>query len=119
MSNNLWDRIQQATKGKKYLHVSLNQQEAMQSDRSYLRIFIAEMFLESTFAWFKTWYPAVSVGVQLKFGDQAATIVTRVVRPPEDATKDGVLRNYEILPLTPFNGGTVEVQAALAGHAGR
>ena len=43
--NNLWDRIQQATKGKKYLHVPLDQQEAMQSDRSYLRIFIAEMFL--------------------------------------------------------------------------
>ncbi len=57
--NNLWNRIQQATKGKKYLHVPLDQQEAMQSDRSYLRIFIAEMFLESTFAWFKTWFPAV------------------------------------------------------------
>ncbi|MFZ1599038.1 MAG: hypothetical protein WAW26_24585, partial [Anaerolineae bacterium] len=27
-------------------------------------------FLESTFAWFKTWYPAVSVGVELKFGNQ-------------------------------------------------
>lgn len=118
MTNNLWNRIQQATKGKKYLHVPLNQQEALQSDRSYLRIFIAEMFLESTFAWFKTWYPAVSVGVQLKFGDQPATIVTRVVRPPEDATKDGVLRNYEILPLTPFNGGTVEVQAALLAMQG-
>jgi hypothetical protein len=118
MSNNLWNRIQQATKGKKYIHVPLDQQEGMQSDRSYLRIFIAEMFLESTFAWFKTWYPAVSVGVQLKFGDQPATIVTRVVRPPEDATKDGVLRNYEILPLTPFNGGTVEVQAALLAMQG-
>ncbi|MFZ1241381.1 MAG: serine protease [Anaerolineae bacterium] len=118
MSNNLWNRIQQATKGKKYLHVPLDQQEALQSDRSYLRIFIAEMFLESTFAWFKTWYPAVSVGVQLKFGDQPATVVTRVVRPPEDATKDGVLRNYEILPLTPFNGGTVEVQAALLAMQG-
>ena len=54
MSNNLWNLIQQATKGKKYLHVPLDQQEAMQSDRSYLRIFIVEMFLESTFAWFKT-----------------------------------------------------------------
>lgn len=118
MSNNLWNRIQQATKGKKYLHVPLDQQPAMQSDHSYLRIFIAEMFLESTFAWFKTWYPAVSVGVQLKFGDKPATIVTRVVRPPEDATKDGVLRNYEILPLTPFNGGTVEVQAALLAMQG-
>lgn len=118
MSNNLWNCIVQATKGKKYLHVPLDQQEAIQSDRSYLRIFIAEMFLESTFAWFKTWYPAVSVGVQLKFGDQPATTVTRVVRPPEDATKDGVLRNYEILPLTPFNGGTVEVQAALLAMQG-
>ena len=56
--------------------------------------------------------------MQLKFGDQPATIVTRVVRPPEDATKDGVLRNYEILPLTPFNGGTVEVQAALLAMQG-
>lgn len=42
MSNTLWNRIQQATKGKKYLHVPKDQQNAMQSDRSYLRIFIAE-----------------------------------------------------------------------------
>jgi hypothetical protein len=118
VSNKLWNRIQQATKGKKYLHVPLGQQEALQSDRSYLRIFVAEMFLESTFAWFKTWYPAVSVGVQLRFGDQPATVISRVVRPPNDATKDGVLRNYEILPLAPFNGGTVEVQGALLAMKG-
>jgi len=118
MTNDLWNRVQQATKAKKYLYVPLVQEDALRSDRSYLRIFIAEMYLESRFAWFKTWYPAVSVGVQLRFGDQEATIVSRVVKPPEGATKDGVLRNYQILPLTPFNGGTVQVQAALLAMQG-
>jgi hypothetical protein len=116
--NKLWNRVQDAVKTKKYLDHALNQGPAFVSGRTYLRIFIAEMYLEKSFAWFKKWYPAVNVGVRLEFGDQKAVIISRVVKPPENATKEGVLKNYKILDLTPFNGGTVEIQAALLAMQG-
>jgi len=119
MITSLWSRIVQATKAKKYLWVPINEGPALRSDGSYVRIFISEMFLETTFAWFRDWYPAVQASVQLKFGDQKETTITRVVKPPQDATKNGVLRNYEIMPLTPFNGGTLELQAALMAMQGQ
>jgi hypothetical protein len=114
----LWQRILKAVKTKKYLAVPLDQGNLFESGRAYLRIFVAEMYLEKSFAWFKKWYPAVHVGVQLDFGDQGAVIVSRVAKPPENATVTGVLKGYEVLPLVPFKGGTVEVQAALLGMQG-
>lgn len=116
--NNLWNRIKKATETKKYIMQQIGLGEAFESGQHYLRIVISEMFLEKSFAWFKTWYPAVHVGIQLKFGDQEGVNLTRVVKPPEDATEDGVLKNYHILELTPYNGGTVEVQGALLALKG-
>jgi hypothetical protein len=118
MITNLWNRIVAATKAKKYVWQPIDQGPALASDGSYVRIFISEMWLETTWKWFSGWYPAVEASVQLKFGDQPATVITRVAKPPENATKNAVLRNYEILPLTPFNGGTLELQAALLAMQG-
>lgn len=118
MITQLWNRVVAATKTKKYLWVPLESGQALASDAGYVRIFISEMWLQTNFSWFNGMFPAVEASVQLKFGDQQAVVFTRVVRPPENATKDGVLRNYEILPLTPFNGGTLELQAALMAMKG-
>jgi hypothetical protein len=116
--NKLWQRIQEAVKGKKYIHQPLDQGPPFESGQHYMRIVMSEMYLEKSFAWFKTWYPAVHVGIQLAFGTQEAVIISRVIKPPEDAKKSGVLMNYHVLELTPYNGGTVEVQAALLGLKG-
>jgi hypothetical protein len=116
--NNLWQRIEKAVKAKKYLWVPMDQGQPFDSGRTYLRIVVSEMFLEKSLAWFKQWYPAVHVSVQLEFGDQPAAIITRVVKPPEEATKVGVLRNYSIMALTPFSGGTVGIQASLLAMQG-
>ncbi|MGD2039196.1 MAG: hypothetical protein PVH11_00120 [Anaerolineae bacterium] len=116
--NRLWQRIQKATEGKKYVYKPLEQGVPFESGQHYIRIVISEMYLEKSFAWFKTWYPAVHIGIQLAFGDQPAVVITRVVKPPEDATQQGVLKNYHILELTPYNGGKVEVQGALMALQG-
>ena len=116
--NNLWQWIQKATETSKYLWVPLEQGDAFQAGETYLRISVAEMFLEKKFAWFSTWYPAVSVSAKLTFGDQPDQIITRVVQPPPTATVTGVLRNHVIVPLMPFNGGTVELQAVLLAMQG-
>jgi hypothetical protein len=116
--NNLWKRVQQATEGKKYVYQPIDMGEPFESGQHYLRIVMAEMYLEKSFAWFRTWYPAVHAGIQLAFGDQDAVNIARVVKPPEDATKHGVLKNYHILELTPYNGGTVELQGALLALKG-
>ena len=118
MITKLWNRIVAATKAKKYVWHLMDRGSALVSDGSYVRIFISEMWLETSWAWFHGWYPAVEASVQLKYGDQPATVITRVAKPPENATQNAVLRNYEILPLTPFNGGTLELQAALLAMQG-
>jgi hypothetical protein len=116
--NNLWQWIQNATKTSKYLRVPLEQGAAFRAGETYLRVSVAEMFLEKKFAWFSTWYPAVSVSAKLTFGDQPDQIITRVVQPPPTATVTGVLRNHVIVPLMPFNGGQVELQAVLLAMQG-
>jgi hypothetical protein len=119
MITNLWNRIVAATKAEKPLWVPIDQGAPLASDASYVRIFISEMWLETKWKWFSGWYPAVEAAVKLTFGDQPATVITRVAKPPEGTTDNAVLRNYEILPLTPFNGGTLELQAALMALQGQ
>lgn len=119
MITKLWQRIVDATKAEKPLWIPLDQGDPLASDASYVRIFISEMWLETKWKWFSGWYPAVEAAVQLQFGDQPATVITRVAKPPEGVTDNAVLRNYEILPLTPFNGGTLELQAALMALQGQ
>jgi hypothetical protein len=119
MTTKLWQRIVDATKTEKPLWIPIDQGAPLASDASYVRIFISEMWLETNWKWFSGWYPAVEAAVKLTFGDQPATVITRVAKPPEGVTDNAVLRNYEILPLTPFNGGTLELQAALMALQGQ
>lgn len=116
--NNLWQWIQNAVKTAKYLWVPLEQGDAFRAGETYLRVSVAEMFLKEKFAWFSTWRAAVSVSAKLTFGDQPDQIITRVAQPPPEASITGVLRNHVIVPLTPFNGGTVELQAILLAMQG-
>jgi hypothetical protein len=84
----------------------------------YFRIWISDMFLTKSRNWFKNWHAAVHASVQLQFGDQAARTFTRAAQAPEEALGQGVLKEYKVLDLMPFNGGTVELQASLLALQG-
>jgi hypothetical protein len=87
---------------------------------SYLRVWLSEMCLAKRGSWLGSWSPAVHAEVRLPFGGQPAVTFSRVVRPGDDVLGDGtpgegVLLNYPLTELVPFNGGTVEIEAALLG----
>lgn len=91
----------------------------LQPFRSYFRVWLCELYLGKSRSWFKDWYPAVNCSVQLKFGDQDNVNFSRVARPPKDTLASGVLLNYRMTELMPFNGGVVELEAALVGLEGK
>ena len=84
---------------------------------SYFRLWLSEMFLTKRVAWGTEWFPAVHSEVRLKFGGQDAAF-TRVAQPPRDHLGEGVRLDYRLTELLPFNGGVVEIEAALLGLKG-
>lgn len=87
-------------------------------DESYFRVWLAEMYLARSREWFTEWYPAVQASVNLRFGDEAPTTFSRIVRAPNDALARGVLMNYPLTELLPYRGGILEVEAALMAFRG-
>ncbi len=90
----------------------------LEPDASYFRIWLTEMYLAKSREWFTQWYPAVQASVNLKFGDAAPMLFSRVVRAPDNALARGVLMNYALTDLIPYRGGIVEVEAALMAFRG-
>ncbi len=88
-------------------------------ERSYYRLWLAEMHLGRSVQWFTEVFPAVQASVQIRWADNAPVTFTRVVRAPNEALARGVLMNYPLTELLPFKGGTVEVEAALLAFQGR
>ena len=86
--------------------------------RGYLRVWMVEMYLTKKRRWFADWFPAVHTSVQLKFGDREKIQLSHVAQAPEEALANGVLLNYPTTPLLPFNGGVVEIEAALLALKG-
>ena len=85
---------------------------------SYFRIWLTEMFLTNSRDWFTSWHPAVHCSVKLTFNNQAAVNFSSVARAPENAATNGVLLNYKLSELMPFNGGDVEIAAGLLALKG-
>jgi hypothetical protein len=81
--------------------------------RSYFRLWLSEMFLTKNRRWFKDWYPAVHSSVKLNYGDQGAVSFDKVASLPEELQSKGVILNYKLSELMPYNGGEVEVTAGL------
>jgi hypothetical protein len=90
----------------------------LEPHRSYFRLWLVEMFLSNKRKWFTQWYPAVHTSVQLKFGDQDNVKLSHVAQAPGNALSNGVLLNFPVTELVPFNGGVVEVEASLLALKG-
>ncbi len=84
---------------------------------SYFRLWLSEMFLTKRVAWGTEWFPAVTSEVRLQFGGQSVSF-SRVAQPPLDQLGEGVRLDYRLTELLPFNGGVVEIEAALLGLKG-
>jgi hypothetical protein len=83
---------------------------------SYFRIWLCEMYLTRSRAWFVDQIPAVHCAVQLNFGAQDQTL-SSVAQLPEKL-QEGILLNHRMIDLLPFNGGTVNLQATLLALKG-
>ena len=85
---------------------------ALVANKTYLRIWLVEMFLARSREWFAERHPAVHGLVKLAYADQSGFECARVAAPSKEEFENGraVLKNYLLLPLVPFRGGTVEVE---------
>lgn len=87
--------------------------EPVQPYAGYLRLWVSEGFLAKQTSWGTDRFPVVHGGASLTFlGAQPATFTT-VARAPAVWSAPGVQWDFSITPLLPFNGGTVEIEAAL------
>lgn len=80
---------------------------------SYVRFWLSEMFLTKNVAWFREWCPAVHASVQLNYGGQPSVRFDKVASLPEELQSKGVVLNFGLTELMPYNGGTVELTAGL------
>jgi hypothetical protein len=89
---------------------------AVVPEADYIRVWLCEMFLANQSTLLAHWLPAAHVNVSLTQQGQPAMEFSRVLRPNLQHTAGGsVLLNYPITDLVPFNGGVLEVDAALVG----
>lgn len=82
----------------------------------YVRVWLCEMFLAQQSTLLANWLPAAHVRVSLTEKDRPTTEYSRVLRPDLRTTTGGVvLLNHPITDLVPYNGGVLELDAALVG----
>jgi hypothetical protein len=125
----LWNRIREWANqnAKQFLYVPIPKgrtdaeydEAPLQEFRSYFRIWLCDMYLTQSRKWFVDWFPAVSTSVQLKFNDQNGVTFTAITQAPQDQLARGPKKNYHMTELLPFNGGIMEIEAALLALPGK
>jgi hypothetical protein len=107
------------TKSDHYTYVAIpaDGAEPLAATKSYFRVWLAEMYLAESSKWFTKWYPSVTSTVSLKYGGNQV-VLNAITQAPENALSKGVKLNYRLIDLTPFNGGVVEIAAALLAVPG-
>lgn len=96
----------------------------LKAGESYIRLWLSEMFLKHNQKWFRSQYPVAYSTVTLSVGSQPAVELANVAGPLKlpnlSAPQLGkvVSLNFQLTPLLPFGGGTVQVAAGLLALAG-
>jgi hypothetical protein len=98
--------------------------EPLQSGKHYFRLWLSEMFLDKRVDWFREWYPMAHTLVSFQFGDQNLQIphvagAGQLKDVTEENLNKMVSLNYQLTTLMPFNGGVVEIVAALLAMKGK
>lgn len=91
--------------------------EPLRPNESYLRVWLADMFLAHDQQWLAGRYPMAHATITFRYAGQQRSF-TRTCRPPEGQLGPGERRNYELVPLVPWNGGVVEIDAGLSALRG-
>jgi hypothetical protein len=78
----------------------------------YLRVWLAEGFLSKAATWGNKHFPVLHGGAALSFLG-GATPFTTFGQPRGNWAIPGAQVDFQLTPLLPFNGGVVEVEAAL------
>jgi len=79
----------------------------------YLRLWLTEGFLRRQRSWGSDRFPVLHGGASLAFLGATPTAFTTFGRPPASWSSPGARLDFPITPLLPFNGGTVEIEAAV------
>jgi hypothetical protein len=89
----------------------------IKSGEHYLKITLAEMFLENDREWFSAWHPATYSMIKFKFGDSEATFSCvagpSALKDVDQHANAFISLNHTVVPVVPFNGGDIEVEAGL------
>ncbi len=91
--------------------------EPLEPLRSYVRLWLADMFLAKSRNWFIDRYPAVHTSIGLKFGNDVVKISH--VTDGSGQVGPGSYGDYALTDLIPFAGGLVEIQCALLALKGQ
>ena len=117
LGNKLWHRVRGWVEANTK-HVTLKffpdpDGDAIEPYNGYVRVWLSEGFLAQQKTWGNKHFPALHGGVSLTFVGNQQAAFTYFDRPPEAWTTAGAQLDFPITPLVPFNGGTVEIEAAL------
>ncbi|GIF00624.1 hypothetical protein [Paractinoplanes rishiriensis] len=81
--------------------------------QGYLRVWLVEGYLARARTWGNDHFPALHGGAALNFAGQSMTAFAQFNRAPEAITAPGAQLNFALTPSLPYEGGPVEVEAAL------
>jgi hypothetical protein len=84
--------------------------------RSYVRLWLTDMFLAKSRNWFIDQYPAVHTSIGLRFGPE--TVKISHVTDGSGQVGPGNFVEYALTDLIPFSGGIVEIQSGLLALKG-
>lgn len=88
-------------------------QPALVPEQDYFQVLLCQMFLGTRSTLAANWLPAAHARVSLTRTGRPPEEYSKVVRPEAHQLAQGVKLNYPLTPLIPFNGGMVEIEAAL------
>jgi hypothetical protein len=88
-------------------------QPALVPEQDYFRVWLCEMFLGTRSTLAADWLPAAHARVAVTRPGWPPLEYSKVLRPEPGYLAQGVQLNYPLTDLIPFNGGVVEVEAAL------
>jgi hypothetical protein len=88
-------------------------QPALVPEQDYFQVWLSQMFLGTRSTLTADWLPAAHARVSLVRTGRPPMEYSKVLRPEAHQLAQGVKLNYPLTPLIPFNGGMVEIEAAL------
>jgi hypothetical protein len=123
VAQSLWDRIKDTkTSSAEQLVADFlsdaDDTPALKAGEHYVQLYVSDLFLAEDRQWFADRWPAVHVSVRLRYAGRDMRTFSAVAAPSQGMRGPGVRRNYEITPLLPFQGESMEIEAGLSALRG-